>query len=180
MKRKKLIKVSDQLILDRILLLRNKRVMLDKDLAGLYKVSTKRLNEQVKRNRHRFPKDFMFRLSQIEKEEVVANCDHLKSLKYSPALPYAFTEHGVVMLACILNSERAIKTNILVIRMFNKIREALLNHQDLMSKLEELEKQALKNKEDIQLIFDQIKQIIIPYSHHTRTRIGFKRQGEED
>ena len=87
-----------------ILLIRGQKVMLDADLAALYGVTTKRLNEQVKRNRDRFPYDFMFQLTQEEKGEVVANCDHLKKLKFSPSLPYAFTEHGVVMLASILNS----------------------------------------------------------------------------
>ena len=87
-----------------ILLIRGQKVMLDADLATLYCVTTKRLNEQVKRNRDRFPDDFMFQLTEEEKEKVVANCDHLKKLKFSPSLPYAFTEHGVVMLASILNS----------------------------------------------------------------------------
>jgi hypothetical protein len=86
-----------------ILLIRGCKVMLDSDLAEIYRVSTKRLNEQVKRNRNRFPGDFMFRLTAAEKAEVVANCDHLKKLKFSPVLPCAFTEHGAVMLAyCFL------------------------------------------------------------------------------
>ena len=88
----------------RILLFRGQRVMLDADLAVLYGVPTKRLNEQVKRNQSRFPSDFMFRLTVREKAEVVANCDHLARLKYSPSLPYDFTEHGALMLASMLNS----------------------------------------------------------------------------
>ena len=87
-----------------ILLIRAHRVMLDADLARLYGVSTKRLNEQVKRNRDRFPPDFMFQLTQEEKQKVVANCDHLRNLKFSKSLPYAFTEHGAVMLASVLSS----------------------------------------------------------------------------
>ena len=83
----------------KILLIRGEKVMLDVDLAALYGVTTKRLNEQVKRNRERFPNDFMFQLTEEEKAEVVANCDHLKRLKFSPTLPYAFTEHGAIMLA---------------------------------------------------------------------------------
>jgi len=82
-----------------ILFIRGEKVMLDSDLAALYGVTTKRLNEQVKRNRSRFPEDFMFQLNEHEKAEVVTNCDHLRRLKYSPALPYAFTEHGAIMLA---------------------------------------------------------------------------------
>ena len=86
-----------------ILLIRGQKVILDMDLARLYGVTTKRLNEQVKRNRKRFPADFMFRLTVEEKAEVVANCDHLTKLRFSPGLPQAFTEHGAVMLASVLN-----------------------------------------------------------------------------
>ncbi len=88
----------------RIYLLRKQKVMLDADLTALYGVTTKALNQAVKRNPDRFPEDFMFQLTKKEKEEVVTNCDHLKKLKYSPYLPYAVTEHGVVMLANALNS----------------------------------------------------------------------------
>ena len=94
----------------KILLIRGEKVMLDADLAALYGVTTKRLNEQVKRNRERFPNDFMFQLTEEEKAEVVANCDHLKRLKFSPALPYAFTEHDAIMLASVLNSPLAVQT----------------------------------------------------------------------
>ena len=101
--------IPDVAILSRIFIIRESKVMIDSDLVELYGVSTKRLNEQVKRNIKRFPKDFMFQLSEAEKEEVVANCDHLSKLKFSPYLPYVFTEYGTVMLAGILNSERAIR-----------------------------------------------------------------------
>jgi len=89
-----------------ILLVRGQKVMLDAYLAGLYGVTTKRLNEQVKRNRGRFPEDFMFQLTKQEKDEVVANCDHLNRLKFSRNLPYAFTEHGAIMAASVLNPVR--------------------------------------------------------------------------
>jgi hypothetical protein len=89
-----------------ILMLRRERVIIDADLARLYGVTTKRLNEQVKRNADRFPADFMFQLTAAEKTEVVANCDHLSQLKFSPQRPYAFTEHGAIMAATILNSPR--------------------------------------------------------------------------
>src|SRR6266849_3262261 len=95
-----------------ILMIRGMRVMIDADLARLYGVPTKRLNEQVQRNRDRFPGDFMFRLSLEEKMEVVANCDHLRNLKFSPARPLAFTEHGALMLASVLNSSKAVETSI--------------------------------------------------------------------
>ena len=93
----------------RILLIRGEKVIIDTDLAEFYGVPTKRLNEQVKRNKARFPDDFMFQLSAKEKTEVVANCDHLSKLKYSKALPYAFTEHGSIMAASVLNSKRAVE-----------------------------------------------------------------------
>lgn len=94
--------------------IRNQRVIVDADLAKLYGVATKRLNEQVKRNLNRFPTDFMFQLSSIEKEEVVANCDHLKALKFSKALPQVFTEHGVLMAANVLNSPKAAEMSVFV------------------------------------------------------------------
>ena len=93
--------------------------MLDADLARLYGVSTKRLNEQVKRNKERFPERFMFRLTANEKAEVVANCDHLQKLKFSPVLPYAFTEHGAIMAATVLNTSRAIQVSIYVVEAFD-------------------------------------------------------------
>jgi len=98
-----------------ILFIRGEKVMLDVDLAVLYGVTTKRLNEQVKRNRDRFPEDFMFQLAEKEKAEVVANCDHLKMLKFSPHLPYAFTEHGAIMLATVLSSPVAVQASIQVV-----------------------------------------------------------------
>jgi len=110
MKTKESIIIPDEVVMNKIIILREQKVMLDRDLAELYGTSTIRLNEQVKRNKKRFPSDFMFQLTEEEKTEVIANCDNLKNLKYSPHLPYAFTEHGAVMLASVLNSERAIKT----------------------------------------------------------------------
>ena len=123
----------------RIVNLRNLRVMIDADLATLYGVTTKRLNEQVKRNADRFPGDFMFKLTAAEKAEVVANCDHLAKLKFSKVLPYAFTEHGVAMLSAVLNSQRAVEMSILIVRAFVKLREVLASHKDLARKIEKLE-----------------------------------------
>ena len=135
--------IPDRIVESKILLIRGKKVMIDKDIAELYGVTTKRLNEQVKRNHTRFPEDFMFQLTGIEKSEVVANCDHLNNLKYSPNLPYAFTEYGVVMLASVLNSERAIEVNIQIVRVFTRLREMVLTHKDILLKLEQLEKQVV-------------------------------------
>ncbi len=112
--------IPDELIMNRILFIRGINVMIDSDLAELFDVSTKRLNEQVKRNIKRFPEDFMFQLTENEKEEVVAKCDHLGNIKYSHFLPYVFTEHGTVMLASILNSDRAIYVNIRIVPFLTK------------------------------------------------------------
>ena len=147
--------------------------MIDKDIAELYGVITKRLNEQVKRNKKRFPTDFMFQLTQDEKDEVVANCDHLKTLKYSPNLPFAFTEHGAVMLASVLNSDRAIEVNIQIVRIFTQIREMLLMNKDFLLKVEQLEKKVISHDEDIKNIFQALKRLINP-PQEPRKRLGFK------
>ena len=131
---KRLLLIPDEIVINKILVLRGKKVMVDKDIAELYGVSTKRLNEQVKRNKKRFPEDFMFQLTQEEKDEVVAICDHLKNLKYSPNLPFVFTEHGAVMLASVLNSDRAIEVNVQIVRIFTQIREMLLTNKDILSR----------------------------------------------
>src|SRR4030067_3402960 len=110
--------VPIEVIEKKIYLIRGHKIMLDADLAVLYGVTTKRLNEQVKRNRDRLPEDFMFQLTEKEKADVVANCDHLKRLKFSPNLPYAFTEHGAIMLATVLNSPIAVHASIQVVRVF--------------------------------------------------------------
>lgn len=143
----------------RIFLIREHKVMLDSDLAELYGVSTKRLNEQVKRNRRRFPSDLMFQLTSTEKWEVVANCDHLRHLKFSPVLPYAFTEHGALMVATVLNSKRADEMSLYVIRAFVRVRELLATHKDLAQKLAELEK---KYDAQFKVIFDAIRQLMEP------------------
>ena len=115
---KSLPKIPDTFIVNKILLLRNKRVMIDRDLAELYGVPTKRLNEAVKRNLKRFPEDFMFQISQQEKDELVANCDRLKSIRHSTSFPFAFTEHGIAMVATILRTEIAAKMSIHIINSF--------------------------------------------------------------
>jgi hypothetical protein len=120
--------IPDEVIMSKIMVVRGVKVMIDNDLAELYGVTTKRLNEQVKRNIKRFPEDFMFQLTAEEKQEVVANCDHLKRLKFSLNMPYAFTEHGAVMLASVLNSDRAITVNIQIVRVFSRMRQLLDGH----------------------------------------------------
>jgi len=164
--------VPVEIIERKILLIRGEKVMLDADLATLYGVTTKRLNEQAKRNRDRFPGDFMFQLTEEEKAEVVANCDHLKKLKFSPVLPYVFTEHGAIMLASVLNSPVAVQTSVLVVRAFVKLREMLTTHKDLAKKLEEMEK---KYDSQFKVVFDAIRQLMTPPETKKR-KIGFRRE----
>lgn len=156
----------------KILLLRGQKVMIDSDLAELYGVSTKALNQAVKRNQERFPSDFMFVLTLSEKNELVTNCDHLKKLKYSSALPKAFTEHGALMLASVLNSEKAIETSIFVVRAFIRLREILLTHKELAQKLKELELKIEMHDEQIVAIFEAINQLITP-NERPKRKIGF-------
>ncbi|MFH0939747.1 MAG: ORF6N domain-containing protein [Planctomycetota bacterium] len=117
--------VPAQRIEKRIIFIRGQKIMLDADLAEIYGVFTKAFNQAVKRNIERFPPDFMFRLTDEEKIEVVTNCDHLARLKFSPVLPYAFTEHGAIMAANILNSKRAVEASMYVVRAFIRLREVL-------------------------------------------------------
>ena len=134
----------------RIMLVRGQRVMIDADLAELYGVPTKVLNQAVKRNLDRFPDDFMFRLNAAEKTEVVTNCDHLANLKFSKSLPFAFTEHGAIQAANILNSPQAVKMGVYVVRAFVQVRQLLANHRELAMRLNELEEktEALSLKQD--------------------------------
>lgn len=142
-----------------ILFIRGEKVMLDLDLASIYGVTTKALNQAVKRNETRFPSDFMFQLTEAEKLKVVTNCDHLARLKFSPHLPYAFTEHGALMLGNVLNSERAAQTSVQVVRAFVKLRQMLASNAELAAKLEALEK-----KYDVQfkVVFQAIRQLMSP------------------
>lgn len=148
---------------------RGQRVILDSDLADLYRVPTKRLNEQVKRNRNRFPQDFMFRLTAGEKAEVVANCDHLRRLKFSPAAPYVFTEHGALMVASVLKTGVAINVSIAVVRAFIRLRQYALSHRELAARIYSLEK---KYDAQFKVVFDAIRQLMEP-PERPRPRIGF-------
>jgi hypothetical protein len=158
----------------RILLLRTEKVIIDADLADFYGVSSKRLNEQVKRNLKRFPKDFMFQLTLNEKLQVVANCDHLSKLKYSKTLPYAFTEHGALMAASILNSVRAVDVSIFIVRAFVKLRQAIATHKELADKIAHIEKHLSEHDEQIIELLQIIKQFTDPDQLSKRKQIGFK------
>lgn len=146
--------------------------MIDRDLAELYAVSTKRLNEQVKRNKKRFPEDFMFRLTQIEAKELVAICDRFKILKHSTSKPYAFTEQGVAMLSSVLNSERAVLVNVAIMRAFVKLRETLSLHKELAGKLKELEQKVEGHDIDIHNVFEAIRRLMRE-DEKPKRKIGF-------
>ncbi len=160
--------ISMEVITHKIFVIRGKKVMLDRDLAQLYGVTTKRLNEQVKRNIKRFPADFMFQLTKTEKNELVAICDRFNTMKHSTVLPYAFTEQGVAMLSGVLNSERAIMVNIQIMRAFTQLRRMLLTNTDLRRKIEAMEK---KYDRQFAIVFEAIKQLLEP-PKQTRA-IGF-------
>jgi hypothetical protein len=125
-----------------ILQIRGHKVMIDTDLAALYGVPTKALNQAIKRNSQRFPQDFMFQLSPAEKQEVVTNCDHLAKLKFSKMLPFAFTEHGAIQAANVLNSTQAVEMSVYVVRAFVRLREVIISNKELAHRLDELENKA--------------------------------------
>ena len=167
--------IPDEFIMNRILFIRKQKVIIDRDLAELYGVPTKRLNEQVKRNIKRFPDNFMFQLTEIEKEEVVANCDHLKGLKFSTALPYVFTEHGTLMLGNILNSDRAVEFSIKIVEAFIKLREILNNNLSVTLEIEAIKKKLANHDKNIELVFTYLDELIEKQENKTeRNKIGYK------
>jgi hypothetical protein len=133
--------------------------LIDADLATLYGVSTRVLNQAVKRNRERFPPDFVFQLNAAEREEVVTNCDHLRRLKYSPTLPYAFTEHGALMASAVLSSQRAVDVSLYVVRAFVSLRNAIGSYGDITRRLEILE---AKYDRQFKAVFDAIRELMRP------------------
>ncbi len=147
--------------------------MLDKDLAELYDVKPTRLREQVKRNIVRFPANFMFQLTDEEVKNMVSQSAIPSRRHLGGTLPYAFTEHGVLMLANVLRSERAIQVSIRIIEIFVKMREMLSSHKDVLLKLEQLERKVTGHDDDIQLIFKYLKQLLAP-PQEPRPKIGFR------
>ena len=164
--------LPDETIISKIYFIRGQKVMLDRDLAEMYGVETRRLNEQVKRNSDRFPADFMFQLTQAEIENLMSQfaTSSWGGLRKSP---FAFTEQGVSMLSGVLNSAVAIKVHIQIIRIFTKMRELLLSNKDILLKLEKMEKDVKGNKEDIAVIFKALKQLL-EQPKPKRNMIGFK------
>ena len=162
-------KIKDEFIANQIITLRGKKVMIDSDLAKLYGVSTKRLNEQVKRNLKRFPEDFMFRISKEEKNQIILQFN----LKFSSVLPMVFTEHGAVMLASIINSERAIETNIQIVRVFTNIRQMLFDNSELRYEIEKIKKKVDNHSKNIELVFQYLDELL-EKKVKPRRLIGFK------
>ena len=164
--------IPQENLTEMIFLIRGHRVMIDRDLAGLYQVETKALNQAVKRNPSRFPADFMFQLNKTEKNELVTNCDRFKSLKHATSEPYAFTQDGVSMLSSVLNSERAVNVNINIIRAFNRMRNMISTHLELQKQIDKIESKLLNVDEEIQTIFNVIKELIsVP--KRSKKEIGF-------
>ena len=169
-------KISIPEIEDKIFLIRKGKVMLDSDLAELYGVTTKRLNEQVRRNLDRFPKDFMFQLTKAEDQNLKSQiATSKKGHGGRRKLPYAFTEHGAIMLASVLNSERAVETSILVVRAFVRLRQMLFAHKEISRKISELEKRLTGHDQDLKAILTAIKQLMASPIVRKK-QIGFERK----
>ncbi|MEA2343127.1 MAG: hypothetical protein QOF63_1296 [Thermoanaerobaculia bacterium] len=151
---------------------RGKSVILDRDLADVYGVTTKGLNQAVKRNVQRFPGDFRFQLTGEEREEVVTNCDHLRNLKYASALPWAFTEHGALMAASVLNSPRAVEMSVFVIRAFIRLRAYARGHAEIAKRLDALERRVTDHDDDLGDMFKALRSLLTPSPRNAR-EIGF-------
>lgn len=181
------VKIHEEVIINRIYIVRGQKVMIDRDLSELYGVETKRLKEAVRRNINRFPSDFMFEMTAKEFEnwrtQNATSKSDRQGLRHAP---FCFTEQGVTMLSCILNSDQAIAVNIQIIRVFSRMREMLLTHKDILVKLERIEKKMLKqdhktkkHEEDIQVIFETLKELLNPPAE-PRPRVGFRRSDERE
>ncbi len=179
------IAIAEDRVINKIYLIRSKKVMLDRDLAELYGVETRVLNQAVRRNERRFPPEFMFQLTEGEVKNLISQ-NVTSSWGGIRKLPLAFTEQGVAMLSSVLNSETAIEVNIQIIRIFTRMRELLLTHKDILIQLERMEKKMIKqggklqkHDQDIRIIFEYLKQLLNP-PQEPRPRIGFRRPGEEE
>ena len=164
--------LPEEKIISKIYLIRGKKVMLDNDLAELYGVETKSLKRSVRRNKERFPSDFMFELEKIELDNLRCKIGTSSwgGVRYAPM---AFTEQGVAMLSSVLNSQQAIEVNIQIIRIFSRFREILLAHKDILIRLEKLEYQSTENNKEIQLIFRALKELLVN-KEQPRKKIGYK------
>lgn len=159
-----------------ILAIRGRKVMIDADLAGLYGVPTKALNQAIKRNVDRFPEDFLFQLTKKEKIEVVTNCDHLARLKFSPKLPTAFTEHGAIMAATVLNSPEAVAMSVYVVRAFIQMREHLTANAAILKRLAEIDKTLLEHDHALGTIWHKLQPLLQPPPDPPKRRLGFRKE----
>lgn len=167
-----IVKVSEETILEKIYVIRGLKVMLDKDLAEMYGVEVKRLNQAVKRNSTRFPDDFMFQID-FEESKNLKSQIVTSSWGGTRKPPYAFTEQGVAMLSSVLNSETAIQVNIQIIRLFTKMKQLILDNKDLWMKIEKIEQHLVKNDEEIKTVFAYLKKLLIQ-ENKPRNPIGFR------
>lgn len=167
--------IPQERIEQQIFVIRGQKVMIDRDLAELYGVKTKYLNQQVRRNIKRFPQEFMFSLTKEERNELVAICNRFQTMKHASVMPNVFTEHGVAMLASVLKSERAIKISIIIVKTFVKLREIMSTHNNLVYKLNELERRIGDHDADIRDIFEAIRQLMRTPDEH-RKITGFTRK----
>jgi hypothetical protein len=154
----RIVAIPEELVMQKIFIIRGKKVMLDSDLAALYGVQTKVLKQQVRRNMERFPPDFMFELDVEEFENLRAHFT-TSSRGGTRYLPLAFTEQGVAMLSSVLGSQQAIQVNIRIIRIFTKMREMIATHRDILQKLEQIERKELEQDEKIVLLFHYLEQL---------------------
>ncbi len=166
--------ISQEAITNKILLLRGKKAMLDRDLAKLYGVTTGNLNKAVKRNIERFPEDFMFQLTKDEEESLRFQFGSFKRGQHTKYLPRVFTEQGVAMLSSVLRSKRAIQVNIAIMRVFVRLKEIIFTHKELAYKLNELERKIEKHDEEIHSIFEAIRQLMAPPPEEKRRIAGFQ------
>ena len=176
-KQKSTLTIPDEIVLGKIYQLRDQKIMLDRDLAELYGVKAIRLREQVRRNKERFPATFMYQLTEQGVEEMVSQNAIPSKQVLGGALPYAFTEHGVLMLSNVLKSERAIQMSIRIIEIFVKLREMMLLHKDVSLLVEQVEKRLGKQDEKIELLFTYLSKFI-EKEEQPRAEIGFKRRGK--
>ncbi|MBX7257782.1 MAG: ORF6N domain-containing protein [Candidatus Hydrogenedentes bacterium] len=158
-----------------ILTVRGQKVVLDADLAELYCIQTRVLNQAIKRNADRFPEDFVFQLTAEEKSKVITVCDHLSKLKFSKTSPFAFTEHGAIMAATILNSPEAVAMSVYVVRAFVQMRQQIAANAEILKRLAEIDKTLLKHDESLRLIWSHLKPLLIPPDPTPKRRIGFNR-----
>ncbi len=170
--------LPDEVVMSKIYKIRDQKVMIDRDLAELYGVKAIRLREQVKRNHLRFPENFMFQLTEKEVDNMVSQNAIPSKQILGGSLPYAFTEHGILMLSNVLKSEKAIQMSICIIEIFIKIREMLLQYKDIALLVQQFEAKMIKQDQKIELLFTYLSKFI-EKEEKPRTQIGFKTKSEK-